>query len=148
MDCSNETLAQYIHHAPQPFWREPKRCQFQGIEYCNGEIIRWSNQSFNFHLLFSHEPLENSSLLCFQGISLLALCPTMQKWPLAPGSRRQAGIQDDDEEISSWWQCHTLEISSWSHFSYTLTTGERQEHIFQGKMKMFWHILCDLVNKL
>ena len=32
----------------------------------------------------------------------------MQKRPPAPGGRWQAWLQDDDEEVSSWWQSHNV----------------------------------------
>ena len=89
------------------------------------EIIRWSNWLFNLH--FS-----------FQGFSLLALCPAMQKRSPTPRGCRQAGIQDNDEEVPSWWQCHTLRfylgdiVTLWRfYFSdiVTLWQLERQAYL-------------------
>ena len=86
------------------------------------EIIRGSNWLFNLHLHFS-----------FQGVSLLALCPAMQKRSLAPRGCGQAGIQDNDEEVPSWWQCHTL------------TTGETSI-FFRTRWGCFGTDSCDLIR--
>ena len=123
-----------------PLWlslnhrREPKRCQFQGIEYCNGEIIRWSNQSFLWDNQVIQLTLQPPLALLFPGVFSPGTLSSNAETATCTSRRRTSGdsrqwwrdstlVTMSHFEILSWWQCHTLEIlSRWQW--HTLTNEE------------------------